>query len=68
MKGGYNANKNFKNATEVVINFWRYDATKLCERNLKIIDERKMEFADSGMRTEYRETSSQITLMRKTAL
>ena len=68
MKGRYNANKNFKNATEVVVNFWRFDATNLCERNLKIIDERKMEFADSGMRTEYRETSSQITLMRKTAL
>ena len=68
MKGKYKVNKNFKNATEVVVNFWRFDATKLIERNLEIISERKIEFAESGMRTEYRETSSQITLMRKTAL
>ena len=68
MKGKYKANKNFKNATEVVVNFWRFDATKLIERNLEIINERKIEFAESGTRAEYRDTSNQITLMRKTAL
>ena len=48
VKGNYRrVNKNFLNAQETVLNFWRFDATKIIERNLEIITERKKEFSGS---------------------
>ena len=58
-KGKYKrVNKNFQKATLVVLDFWRFDATKIIEKNLEIINLRAKEFSESEQRAGYRETSS----------